>query len=173
MLMPLSMPTVGHTVPDWTLSDVHGQPYTLSRSLGRSGALLTFIRGMFCPYCTAQLHQLRESVALFLAQGVQPLVIAAHGPEALAVHAALENRLPILIDSDRQVITVYGLRHDLITYVDVGYPTGALVHPTTALIDAERRLRWIYCGTNPADRPRLPVILEQMALLNRPAPDGV
>ncbi|GAA5530952.1 redoxin domain-containing protein [Herpetosiphon gulosus] len=171
-MIPLTLLTVGHTVPDWTLSDVHGQPYTLSRSLGLSGALLTFIRGMFCPYCTAQLHQLREHSAPILAQGVQPLVIAAHGPEALAVHAALENRLPILIDSDRHVITTYGLRHDLRTYADVGYPTGALVHPTTALLDTERRLRWIYRGINPADRPRLPMILEQIALLNRPAHDG-
>lgn len=163
--------TIGQEVPDWTLPDVHGQKHTLSRSLGPSGALLTFIRGMFCPYCTAQLHQLRDSVGRLLAQGVHPLVLAAHGPEALAVQAALENRLPILIDSERQVITAYGLRHDLITYVDVGYPTGALVHPTTALLDSERRLHWLYRGTTPADRPRLQTILDHIAVLKRSSHD--
>ncbi|HYF64673.1 MAG TPA: peroxiredoxin family protein [Herpetosiphonaceae bacterium] len=162
--------TLGQPVPDWTLPDVYGHKHSLDRSLGLSGALLTFIRGMFCPYCTEQLHRLREGIARFLEQGVQPLVIAAHGPEALAVQAALENRLPILIDSERRVIDAYGLCHDLANYAQVGYPTGELVHPTTILLDAERRLRWLYVGSNYADRPRLQEVLDQIALLKQAPP---
>ena len=160
--------TLGQVVPDWNLPDVRGRKHSLSQSLGPSGAVLTFIRGMFCPYCTEQLHQLREGVARFLERGMNPLVIAAYGPEALAVQAALEDRMPILIDSDRRVIDAYGLRHDLINYAELDYPTGALVHPTTALLDAERRLCWLHVGANYADRPKLQAVLAQVDLLKAP-----
>ena len=162
--------SLGQVVPDWNLPDVRGRKHRLAQSLGPAGAVLTFIRGMFCPYCTEQLHQLREGVARFEERGVSPLVIAAYGPEALAVQAALEDRIPILIDSDRRVIDAYGLRHDLPNYADFGYPTGALVHPTTAVLDAERRLRWLHVGANYADRPKLQAVLAQVDLL-KAAPD--
>jgi peroxiredoxin len=164
LLVPPEL-NLGQVVPDWNLPDVRGRKYSLGQSLGPSGAVLTFIRGMFCPYCTEQLHQLREGVVRFVERGVSPIVIAAYGPEALAVQAALEDRIPILIDSDRRVIDAYGLRHDLINYAELDYPTGALVHPTTAVLDAERRLRWLHVGANYADRPKLQTVLAQVDLL--------
>ena len=75
--------------------------------------------------------------------------------------------MPILIDSDRHVIDAYGLRHDLINYAELDYPTGALVHPTPALLDAERRLSWLHIGANYADRPKLQAVLAQVDLLKQ------
>ncbi len=161
---------IGQLAPDWTLPDVRGHKHTLAQSLGPSGALLTFIRGMFCPYCTEQLHQLWEGEAQFAQRGVSSLVIAAYGPEALAVSAALAGtHMPILIDSARQVIDAYNIRHDDPDFAASGYPTGALVHPTTVLLDANQAVRWMYVGGKYSDRPRLSDVLAQIDQLNQGA----
>ncbi len=158
---------IGHIAADWALPDVKGQKHTLSQSLGANGALLTFVRGMFCPYCTEQLHQLWEGERQFEQRGVSSLVIVAYGPEALAVSAALAGtRMPILIDTARQVIDAYNLRHDDPEFVAHGYPTGALVHPTTVLLDVTQAVRWMYIGARYNDRPKLSDVLakiDQMA----------
>src|SRR5215213_7590811 len=154
---------IGQIAPDWTLPDVKGHKHTLSQSLGSSGLLLTFVRGMFCPYCTEQLHQLWEGEAQFYRREINSLVIAAYGPEALAVSAALAGtRMPILIDSARQVIDAYNIRHDDPDFLEHEYPTGALVHPTTVLLDAEQTVRWMYVGTKYNDRPKLHDVLAQI-----------
>jgi peroxiredoxin len=156
--------------PHWTQPDVKGGKHTLSQSLGASGLLLTFVRGMFCPYCTEQLHQLWEGEAQFYGRGITSMVIAAYGPEALAVSAALAGtRMPILIDSGRQVIDAYNIRHDDPDFIERDYPTGALVHPTTVLLDAARIVRWMYIGAKYNDRPKLHDVLAQIDQIRQPA----
>ena len=156
----------GDLAPDWTLPDVRRQEHALSGALGPRGAVLMFVRGMFCPYCTEQLHQLWEGAGQFEQRQVQLLVITPYGPGAMAISAALAgSRIPVLIDAQRHVIGAYGLLHDVPNALDVGYPTGDLVHPTAIVLDAERRIRWIYVGDKYNDRPTLHDILEQVDLL--------
>lgn len=153
----------GDPAPDWTLADGRRQEHRLADALGPRGAVLMFVRGMFCPYCTEQLHQLWEGAGLFAQRQVSLLVITPYGPGAMAIAAALAgSRIPVLIDSQRQVIGAYGLLHDVPDFADVGYPSGDLVHPTAMVLDAGRRIRWLYVGDKYNDRPTLHDILEQV-----------
>lgn len=160
---------VGDIAPDFTLQDVNGKPYTLSASLGPHGLLLVFIRGMFCGYCTQHLHLIWKEAPLLHARGINVLVIAVHGPEAIAAAAALAGAsVPVLIDHERSVAQAYGLRRHEPMAETWGYPTADLVHPTSILLDNQRIVRWLYVGANASDRPSMQEVLSRADELTAP-----
>ena len=155
---------IGAPAPDWTLPDAQGGEHTLAQSLGPRGAVLMFVRGMFCPYCTEQLQQLWEGAAQFRERQVRTLVITPYGPGAVAA-ALAGTSIPVLIDRPRQVIERYGLRHDVPDFAADSYPTGDLVHPTVVVLDAAGTVRWLYVAKTYSDRPRIQDVLHQLDLL--------
>ncbi|MEP7763604.1 peroxiredoxin [Sanguibacter sp. 25GB23B1] len=66
----VSGPSTGAPAPDFTLTDTHGTPVTLSSQRG-APVLLVFFPFAFSGICTGELCELRDNIADFETAGVQ------------------------------------------------------------------------------------------------------
>ena len=98
--------------------------------------------------------QLAHAYQQFKDADVALLMVSVDSPKRAAQLAAETGApFPVLSDVDDDVTVAYNL-----------FASGIAL-PTTVLIDTEGRVRWIYVGQNPADRPRPETMLDQVRLL--------
>lgn len=60
----------------------------------------------------------------------------------------------ILSDTDRKVITSYGILNKA--------ERDGIAHPSVFIVDKEGRIKYIYVGANPTDRPPDETIVEEV-----------
>jgi peroxiredoxin Q/BCP len=91
--------SVGQPVPDFTLSDGDGNPWTLSEQRGQTVVML-FYPGDETPVCTRQLCSVRDHWDDYSETGAQVVGISMNSVEEH--HAFTENRkLPLRLLSDK------------------------------------------------------------------------
>ncbi len=84
------------------------------------------------------------------------IAISADSPKSLAVYKQKTGlNIIFLSDSDREVITKYGLLH-----LKGGYVGEDVSRPATLIVDKESKVRWIRASTNLMVRPDPQEILE-------------
>ena len=67
----------GKTAPDFTLPDLKGEDYTLSRHIvGKHKATLLIIWGVWCPYCRAIMVMLKKEYPRLKAKGMEIITIS-------------------------------------------------------------------------------------------------
>ena len=102
-----------------------------------------------------QLTRLAEDYDKFKQAGVELIAISADAQSfAWSLGQTLNARFQILSDSDRKVITSYGVlnptEHD------------GIAHPSVFILDKEGRIKYMYVGKDPQDRPSDETILEEV-----------
>jgi peroxiredoxin len=113
---------VGATAPDFSLKNAEGQTIT-SAELLRSGPLIiTFYRGVWCPYCNMDLQALQAALPEFQKRGAQLLAISPQ-TASNSRRSQRENNLnfPILSDPHNEVAAQFGLRFTLPDYLQELY----------------------------------------------------
>ncbi len=101
------------------------------------------------------MSQLAHTYQQFQDAGVALLMISVDSPKRAAQLAAETGApFPVLSDVDDDVTVAYNL-----------FANGIAL-PATMLIDTEGRVRWLYVGQNPADRPRPETMLDQVRRLH-------
>ncbi|GAB4242421.1 MAG: peroxiredoxin-like family protein [Acidobacteriota bacterium] len=73
----------GMPIPDVSVRDVSGNRVSLQSLVSIRPTVLIFYRGGWCPYCNAQLQQLRRIESDLLALGYQILALSPDPPESL------------------------------------------------------------------------------------------
>lgn len=68
-------PLIGAPAPDFTLTDTHGTPVTLSALRG-APVVLVFVPFAFSGICTGELCELRDNIAAFEQAGVRLFVVS-------------------------------------------------------------------------------------------------
>jgi peroxiredoxin len=147
------------------VSDTDGQSTDLSRYAEQQTLVLVFSRGYFgsiCPFCSTQMHALADSHAEFEKRNATVVVVfpvsqADDKDRWKDLEASILERLPsgrivpfpILIDVDLKAVDRLGIRE-------------ALSKPSTFIIDPSKNLRYKYVGSDPADRPDVQTILQQL-----------
>jgi peroxiredoxin len=100
----------GDTFPDFLLPDTDGKLVGLNDLLGGGPAVVTFFRGVWCPYCSATLDALRDALPEIEAAGG---TLAAVTPETggRALEAKLRHRAGyrILADVDHGLAAACGV----------------------------------------------------------------
>ena len=98
----------GELAPDFTLTDQHGAPFTLSGTRGAK-TIVYFYGEAGTPACTSQACDFRDSMAMFEEAGYRVVGISRDQPAANAAFAA-DEKLPqvILSDPTRAVHEAYG-----------------------------------------------------------------
>lgn len=98
--------------------------------------------------------QLAQSYQRFQEAGAALLMLSVDSPKRAAQLVA-ETRapFPVLSDVDDEVTVAYNLFEN------------GIALPATVLIDTTGRVRWLYVGQNPADRPRPEMLLDQVRRL--------
>ncbi len=73
---------VGRTASAFTLPDSHGAPVDLSKVIGTRPVVLVFYRGVWCPFCQAQMTQIGKDKAAFIQSGAAVYAISDEDPAA-------------------------------------------------------------------------------------------
>jgi peroxiredoxin len=101
----------GDTAPAFTLADAEGAPVSSADLLSRGPLIVSFYRGVWCPYCNMELQALQESLAAFQAHGAS-LVAVSPQTQPNSRKAQRQNGLafPILSDPGNEVAAAFGVR---------------------------------------------------------------
>ena len=108
----------GDTVPDFVLTDSDRNEVALKDLLAKGPVVLTFYRGVWCPYCNIELKALEEVAEDIRARGATLIAISMQGP-ADSRKSQKDNGLsfPILTDKYGELADKFGIRWTLQDYV--------------------------------------------------------
>jgi peroxiredoxin len=104
----------GARAPDFALPDADGQIVRSSDLLARGPLVLTFYRGVWCPYCNMDLQAIEAAAADFRALGAS--VVAISPQTAVNLRKARRDHalsFPLLSDHGGEVANAFGLRYRL------------------------------------------------------------
>ncbi|MFD2166361.1 peroxiredoxin-like family protein [Thalassotalea euphylliae] len=109
---------VGATVPEFTLTDVDGNAVTLKDLLDKGPVVMSFYRGVWCPYCNIELKALEAAHHDIKARGATLVAVSMQGA-ADSRKSKRENKLsfPILTDKAGELANKLGIRWKVQDYV--------------------------------------------------------
>jgi peroxiredoxin/YHS domain-containing protein len=103
---------VGQPAPDFTLPDPEGGTHNLRAMLADGPVVVSFYRGSWCPYCTAQLDAYQAALPDMKAAGAQLVAIS---PELPARTRDLARKVklgyPLLTDNRDAVAKTFGISY--------------------------------------------------------------
>ncbi|MGF6408902.1 peroxiredoxin-like family protein [Paraburkholderia sp. MM5482-R1] len=108
----------GDMAPAFTLADPNGTLVSSTELLEKGPLVISFYRGVWCPYCNMELQALEEVLPEFEAAGASVVAISPQNP-ANSRKSARQNKLsfPILSDPRNDVAAAFGLRFALPDYL--------------------------------------------------------
>lgn len=169
----------GDTAPDFSVPLVDGRTLDLASQLAEGPLVLTFYRGVWCPYCNADLQALQDAQPAIGQRGASLLALSPQLP-VNSRKAIRENGLsfPIAHDAGNAVAAAFGLRFRLPdALIDVykntfgndlavvnGEPSWTLPMPARYVIDTHGVIA--YAEVNP-DYTQRPDPAELLPVLDR------
>jgi alkyl hydroperoxide reductase subunit AhpC len=170
----------GDMAPAFTLKDPDGQAIASTDLLARGPLVVSFYRGVWCPYCNMELQALQAALPAFRALGASLVAISPQTP-VNSRKSVRQNELgfPILSDTHNDVAAAFGLRFTLPDYlVDLykslkndlptfnGDPSWTLPMPGRFVIGQDGTI--LYAEVNP-DYTRRPEPEDMLPALRRAA----
>ncbi len=115
---------VGDKAPAFVLDDPDGAPVSSAELLAKGPLVVSFYRGVWCPYCNMELQALQATLPEIEQRGASLLAISPQKP-ANSRRSQRENELsfPILSDAGNEVAAAFGLRFKLPDYLADLYKT--------------------------------------------------
>jgi len=157
-------PAVGTKAPALMATDAAGAPASLRDLAGPRGLVLVFVRSArWCPFCQAQLIDLRGAQEALKAKGYGLAALSYDSPEVLAQFAARRDiGYPLLSDPKSVTIDAYGIR-------DPQYPAGHMAHgvpqPAIFILSREGVVQAKLAEEGYRSRPPTAVVLETVSRL--------
>jgi peroxiredoxin len=108
----------GDVAPEFTLNAPDGNPVSSVDLLKRGPLVISFYRGVWCPYCNLELTALEEALRAFKAEGAN--LVAISPQNAVNSRKSIRtNKLsfPILSDTHNDVAAAFGIRFALPDYL--------------------------------------------------------
>ncbi|TWB30598.1 peroxiredoxin-like family protein [Nitrospirillum bahiense] len=108
----------GDQAPPFTLNDPDGNPVSSAALLARGPLVVSFYRGVWCPYCNMELQALQAALPAFEALGASLVAVSPQLP-VNSRKSVRQNALsfPILSDTRNDVAAAFGLRFELPGYL--------------------------------------------------------
>jgi peroxiredoxin len=154
---------VGMPAPDFTLESKDAEMVTLSQFRERKNIVMVFYRGYWCPFCVAQLAELKplaEDPALadtqVIAVAVDPRADLEKMCDAVSVKKGSPPNFIFLSDPEHRVINRYGILNE---------SGNVLPYPATYVIDKEGIVRWRSVDLDFRHRPSSREILDALESL--------
>src|SRR5258708_27673035 len=108
----------GDVAPEFTLNDPDGKPVSSRELLARGPLVISFYRGVWCPYCNLELQALQTALPDIAGRGASLVAISPQtAPNSRK--SQRENKLdfPILSDVRSEVADAFGIRFALPDYL--------------------------------------------------------
>jgi peroxiredoxin len=108
----------GDKAPDFVLNDPEGKPVSSRDLLAKGPLVLSFYRGVWCPYCNMDLQALQAELPAIEARGANLVAVSPQTPPN-SRRSQRENKLgfPILSDVKADVANAFGIRFALPDYL--------------------------------------------------------
>ncbi|MDE1995182.1 MAG: AhpC/TSA family protein [Rhizobiaceae bacterium] len=104
----------GDTAPDFTLPDPDGKAVSSRQLLAKGPLVVTFYRGVWCPYCNLDLQALEETRSEIEARGASLVAISMQtAPNSRKSERDNNLGFPILTDFKGELAEKFGLRWQL------------------------------------------------------------
>ncbi|HEY2444550.1 MAG TPA: peroxiredoxin-like family protein [Rhizomicrobium sp.] len=115
---------VGDKAPDFSLKDPEGNIVSSAELLKKGPLIVSFYRGVWCPYCNLELQALEAAKLEFDKRGASLVAISPQTPPNTR-KSVRQNMLtfPILSDTNGEVGAAFGLRFRLPDYLIELYKT--------------------------------------------------
>ncbi len=98
----------GDKAPSFSLPNVHGETVTLATLLQQGPVVLTFYRGVWCPYCNLQLKNYQQILPQIKAAGANLIAVSPMTPDnSLGAKQTNELEFEVLSDSSNKVSRQY------------------------------------------------------------------
>jgi peroxiredoxin len=109
---------VGDKAPSFTLKDPDGNAVSSSALLADGPLVVSFYRGVWCPYCNMELQALEAAHPEFKRLGAKLVAISPQTP-VNSRKSVRQNKLsfPILSDANNEVASAFGLKFALPDYL--------------------------------------------------------
>jgi peroxiredoxin len=109
---------VGDQAPEFTLTDSTGEPLSSAALLTSGPLVVSFYRGVWCPYCNMDLRALQAALPSYQQLGANLVAISPQTP-VNSRRSVKQNGLsfPILSDPENRVGAAFGLRFTLPSYL--------------------------------------------------------
>lgn len=108
----------GDTLPAFSLSDPDGKTVSSTDLLAQGPLVISFYRGVWCPYCNMELQALEEALSQFETLGARLVAISPQTP-VNSRKSVRQNNLtfPILSDPHNDIAAAFGLRFKMQDYL--------------------------------------------------------
>jgi peroxiredoxin len=171
---------VGDKAPGFSLKDPEGNIVSSAELLKKGPLIVSFYRGVWCPYCNLELQALEAAKPEFEKRGASLVAISPQTPPN-SRKSVRQNRLtfPILSDTKGEVGAAFGLRFRLPDYLIELYkglknelpafngdPCWTLPMPARYIIGQDGAI--LYADVNP-DYTRRPEPEDMIPALEKPA----
>ena len=108
----------GDTAPDFVLADPDGKPVSSRELLAKGPLVISFYRGVWCPYCNLELQALQEALPEITARGASLVAISPQtAPNSRKSQRDNKLGFPILSDARSEVAEAFGIRFPLPDYL--------------------------------------------------------
>ena len=108
----------GDKAPDFTLADPDGRPVSSADLLARGPLVVSFYRGVWCPYCNMELQSLQAALPAFETLGAALVAISPQtAPNSRKSVRQNDLGFPILSDPHNDVAAAFGLRFAMPAYL--------------------------------------------------------
>jgi peroxiredoxin len=108
----------GDKAPDFTLTDPDGRLVSSADLLARGPLVVSFYRGVWCPYCNMELQALQVALAEFKELGASLVAISPQtAPNSRKSLRQNDLSFPILSDPHNDVAAAFGLRFAMPDYL--------------------------------------------------------
>jgi peroxiredoxin len=149
---------VGQKIKYFELPDQQDYPWSISGQLETGPVMLVFYWGDWSPYCNGQLASIAREFEEFESRGAQVAGISVDPPSNNArMVGKLLLPFPLLSDPEGELARLFGLWNE---------EEGVAV-PSVVVIDQSGEVRYVYSGTDVADRPRNEEVLATLDGLDR------
>ena len=108
----------GDTTPEFILTDPDGKPVSSRELLAKGPLVISFYRGVWCPYCNLELQALQGALPEITARGASLVAISPQtAPNSRKSQRDNKLGFPILSDAKSEVADAFGIRFALPDYL--------------------------------------------------------